>query len=195
VKLGKVDCPGVEEETRLNQTLLGYGGPTSAGESGMRRLLLAGGLAIVVLAFASQAVANTTTSVSMTFTEPIVPSSKSGDCPVAPEGFCGSGEVIPLGYATETIDFGAGCGGTCDLRTINLAGGSIFIEETFSDFRCPGVCQSGRGIGFPGSGTLTDTIIGGTGIYVDATGSLTGTVRVAGLQSQIKLSGTISFDP
>ncbi len=160
----------------------------------MRRLLLVAGLVIVSLAFASQAVANTTVSVSMTFTEPIVPGFVKG-CPVAPEGFCGSGEVIPLGHATETIDFGAGCGGTCDLRTINLAGGSIFIEETFSDFRCPGVCQSGRGIGFPGSGTLTDTIIGGTGIYVDATGSLTGTVRAAGLESQIKLSGTIHFDP
>jgi hypothetical protein len=159
----------------------------------MRRLLLAG-LAIVVLAFASQAVANTTASVSMTFTEPIVPSFKSGDCPVLPEGFCGSGEVIPLGHATETIDFGAGCGGTCDLRTINLAGGSIFMEETFSDGSCPGVCGS-RGIGQPNSGTLTDTIIGGTGIFEGATGTLVGTVTAAGLESHIKLSGTISFDP
>ncbi len=162
----------------------------------MRRLLLVAGLVIVSLAFASQAVANTTASVRMTFTEPIVPSFKSGDCPVVPDGFCGSGEVIPLGHATETIAFGAGCGGTCDLRTINLAGGSIFIEETFSDGSCPGVCQTGRrGNGFPSSGTLTDTIIGGTGIFEGATGSLTGTVRAAGLESQIKLSGTIHFDP
>jgi hypothetical protein len=161
----------------------------------MRRLLLLGALAIAVLAFASQAAANTTVQVSMTFTEPIVPGFKSGDCPVVPDGFCGSGEVIPLGHATETIEFGAGCGGTCDLRTIYLAGGSILIEETFSDFQCPGVCQTGRGIGFPGSGTLTDTIIGGTGIYEGATGSLTGTVRAAGLESQIQLSGTIHYDP
>ncbi|MFN2628948.1 MAG: hypothetical protein ABR569_09980 [Gaiellaceae bacterium] len=160
----------------------------------MRRLLLLGVLAIAVLAFSSQAAANTTVQVSMTFTEPIVPAFKSGDCPVVPEGFCGSGEVIPLGHATETIDFGAGCGGTCDLRTIYLAGGSILIEETFSNFACPGVCGS-RGLGQPTSGTLTDTIIGGTGIFEGATGSLTGTVRAAGLESQIKLSGTISFDP
>jgi hypothetical protein len=113
---------------------------------------------------------------------------------VLPEGFCGSGEVIPLGHATETIDFGAGCGGTCDLRTINLAGGSIFIEETFSDGSCPGVCGS-RGIGQPNSGTLIDTIIGGTGIFEGATGTLVGTVTAAGLESHIKLSGTISFDP
>jgi hypothetical protein len=161
----------------------------------MRRILLVGGLAIVVLAFAAQAVANTTASVTMTFTEPIVPAFKSGDCPVVPDGFCGSGQVIPLGFATETIEFGAGCGGTCDLRTIYLEGGSILIEETFSDPSCPGVCQTGRGNGFPGSGTLTDTIIGGTGIYEGATGTLTGTVKAAGLESQIKLSGTISFDP
>jgi hypothetical protein len=161
----------------------------------MRRLLLVGALVVAVLAFASQAVANTTVSVKMTFADPIVHAFKSGDCPVVPDGFCGSGEVIPLGHATETIEFGAGCGGTCDLRTIYLAGGSIIAEETFSDFRCPGACQTGRGIGRPGGGTLTDIIIGGTGIYEGATGTLTGTVWAAGLQSQIKLSGTISFDP
>jgi hypothetical protein len=161
----------------------------------LRKLLLVGGLAIAALAFASQAVANTTVSVKMTFTEPIVPAFKSGDCAVVPEGFCGSGEVIPLGHATETIEFGAGCGGTCDLRTIYLAGSSIIAEETFSDGTCPGACQTGRGIGDPNSGTLTDTIIGGTGIYEGATGTLNGTVRAAGLESQIKLSGTISFDP
>jgi hypothetical protein len=160
----------------------------------MRRLLLLGALAIAVLAFASQAAANTTVSVSMTFTEAFVPNLVQG-CPVVETGLCGSGEVIPLGHATETIEFGAGCGGTCDLRTINLAGGSIIIEETFSDFRCPGVCQTGHGNGFPNSGTLTDTVIGGTGIFVGATGSLTGTVRAAGVESQIKLSGTIHYDP
>jgi hypothetical protein len=130
----------------------------------------------------------------MHFTEPIVPGFVQG-CPVVQTGFCGSGEVIPLGHASlETIEFGAGCGGACDLRTIYLTGGTILIEETFSDFRCPGVCGS-RGLGAPGSGTLTDTIIGGTGVYSRASGSLSGTVRAAGLESQITLSGTVSFDP
>ena len=159
----------------------------------MRRLLFLAGLVTSILAFASPAMANTTISVSMTFTEPIVPAFKSGTCPVVPEGFCGSGEVIPLGHATEMIDFGAGCGGTCDLRTINLPGGSIIIDETFSNPACPGVCQPNKAA--PGSGVLTDTVVGGTGIFTDATGSLSGTVRAAGLQSQIKLSGTIHYDP
>jgi hypothetical protein len=130
-------------------------------------------------------------SVSLTFTEPIVPFIKSGDCPVSPEGFCGRGEVIPFGQATEMIDFGAGCGGTCDLRTINLAEGSLFLEETFSNFECRGTCQ--RNPAEPVTGTLTDVIIGGTGIFEGATGTLTGNVKAAGRQSQVKLSGTITL--
>jgi hypothetical protein len=139
-----------------------------------------------------------TISVSMTFTEPVAPAFK-GDCPVFPEGFCGSGEVIPFGHATETIDFGAACGGACDLRTINLAQGSIFIEETFSDFACRGSCHSSPV--FPMSGTLTDVIVGGTGTFGGATGELSGTVSAAvgGSQpvgqSQIKLAGTITLAP
>jgi hypothetical protein len=158
-----------------------------------RALLLLAAVLGTSLAFASHAAANTTTSVSMTFTEPIVPAFKSGTCPVVPEGFCGSGEVIPLGHATEMIAFNAGCSGACDLRTITLAGGSIFLEETFSNEACPGVCQPNPAE--PDFGTLTDTVIGGTGTFSGATGSLSGTVRAAGLQSQIKLSGTLSFDP
>ena len=159
----------------------------------MRRVLLLASLATAALAFAASASANTTVSVTMHFTEPIVPGFVQG-CPVADHGFCGNGEVIPLGHASDTIEFGFGCGGSCDLRTIYLADGTIVMEETFSDFRCPGVCGS-RGLGHPGSGTLTDTVIGGTGAYSGATGSLSGTVRFAGLERQITLSGTISFDP
>jgi len=79
--------------------------------------------------------------------------------------------VIPFGQATETIEFGA-CGEGCDFRTINLAGGSIFIEETFSNGDCPGACQPNKAE--PASGTLTDVIVGGTGIFEGATGTLTG---------------------
>jgi hypothetical protein len=165
----------------------------------MRRfVLLLCGMALS-LAFASQAMASTTVSVSMTFAEPVAPAFKSGDCPVFPEGFCGSGEVIPFGHATETIDFGAGCGGACDLRTIDLAQGSIVIEETFSDFTCRGSCHAGPTL--PTSGTLTDVIVGGTGLFAGAAGELSGTVRTtAGVstpigQSQVQLSGSITLAP
>lgn len=125
----------------------------------------------------------------MTFTEPAV----NPGCPVHGTGFCGSGWVIPLGFATETVEFGAGCDGTCDLRTIYLAGGSILIEETFSNPQCPGSCHGN--IAEPVSGTLTDVIIGGTGTFVGVTGTLSGTVRAAGQTSQVKLSGAITFGP
>jgi hypothetical protein len=158
------------------------------------RVALLFGLVVFCLAFASQAVAGTTVSVSMTFTEPVV----NKDCPLdvgggPGQGFCGSGEVIPLGHATETIEFFAGCGGTCDLRIIHLDGGSIFIEETLSNGQFPGSSENSRGINpFPPfRGTLTDVVIGGTGIFEGATGTLSGTVRFEGFTSQIKLSGTI----
>ncbi|HKD32785.1 MAG TPA: hypothetical protein VKB73_04865 [Gaiellaceae bacterium] len=158
-----------------------------------RLLLLLACLATAALAFAVSASASTTVSVSIHFTEPIIPGFVHG-CPVADHGFCGTGQVSPLGRANETIEFGFGCGGSCDRRTIYLPGGTILIDETFSDFRCPGVCGS-RGLGEPGSGTLTDVVIGGTGTYANASGTLSGTVQAAGLESQIRLSGTIGFDP
>jgi hypothetical protein len=141
-------------------------------------------------AFASQAMAATTVPVSMTFNEPILPDILSG-CAVFPDGFCGSGQVIPFGQANETILFGGACGGNCDFRTINLASGSIFIDEFFSSPTCPGVCQPNPAA--PGSGTLTDVIVGGTGKFTGASGNLSGSVTAAGLVSVIKLSGTITL--
>ena len=158
----------------------------------MRRLTVLTAFIVLSLVLAQQAQAVTTIPFKVTFTEPIIPAVKTGDCAVFPEGFCGMGQVIPFGQATETIEFEApACGGACDFRTINLAEGSIFIEETFSDPECPGACQPNRAE--PSSGTLTDVIVGGTGIFEGATGTLTGTVRAAGPQSQIKLSGSISY--
>jgi hypothetical protein len=95
----------------------------------------------------------------------------------------GKGQLIPFGQATETIEFGA-CGEGCDFCTINLAEGSIFSEEAPSNPDCPGTCQPNRAE--PSFGTLTDVIVGGTGILEGATGTLTGTVRAAGPQSQLK---------
>jgi hypothetical protein len=52
-----------------------------------------------------------------------------------------------------------------------------------------------------GSGTITDVVIGGTGTYAGATGTLTGTVRLAvsnarpAGSSTVKLSGTITYGP
>ena len=152
------------------------------------------GLAIVLrLALASSAAAGTTSvPVKMTFAEPIVPGLVKG-CSAGPDGFCGSGQVIPFGRATETIEFNAGCSGGCDLRTIHLASGTLSIDETFSDPTCPGSCQPNPAE--PDSGLLTDVIVGGTGAFAGASGTLTGSVTAAGPQSTVRLAGTILLDP
>ena len=98
--------------------------------------------------------------VCMPMRRPRSPGIKSGRA-VFPDGFCGSGAVIPLGHATETILFGGTCGGNCDFRTINLAGGSIFPGEFFSNPACPGAYPPNPAA--PGCGTLADVIVGGTG--------------------------------
>ena len=78
--------------------------------------------------------------------------------------------------------------------------GSLILEETVSGVTCPGgVCRPG-----PlelGRGNLTDIVVGGTGIFEGATGTLTGTVRLEGSNARpagtslVKLSGTIHYDP
>jgi hypothetical protein len=45
------------------------------------------------------------------------------------------------------------------------------------------------------AGALTDTVLGGTGTYAGATGTLVGTVKAAGKTSQVKLSGAITLSP
>jgi hypothetical protein len=149
-----------------------------------------GALMLLSTAFTTQATAATTIPVSMTFTEPVIHDINSG-CAVLPDGFCGSGQVIPLGHATETILFGGACNGGCDFRTINLAGGLIYIDEFFSNPTCPGTCQPNPA--GPSSGTLNDVIVGGTGTFARASGTLSGSVTAAGPASAIKLSGTITL--
>ncbi len=110
----------------------------------------------------------------MTLVEAIVPDTHSG-CFVPEARLCGHGQVIPYGQATETIVFG---GGSCDLRTITLAGGSITLEETLSNVICPGACQPNPSEPF--SGTLTDVVASGTGQFAGVSGNLSGSVTTAG---------------
>jgi hypothetical protein len=155
--------------------------------------------AVLSLGLASIAAAAGTLQVTAHFTEPIAPQARSGECPVAPEGFCGTGIVLPFGRATESIQFGAGCGGTCDARTVVLPQGTLILDETFSNGGCRGSCNPNPA--FPQVGTLTDVVAGGTGAFAGATGTLSGSVTVAGGESkpvgesQVTLSGVITLIP
>jgi hypothetical protein len=162
----------------------------------MRLFILMLVVAATSAALVSEASASTTLSLKMTFAEPIHPSIS---CPGFPDVSCGQGEVLPLGQATEILVFGAGCGGTCDLRTITFADGSLTLDETLTGATCPQVCRPG-----PlelGRGTVADVVSSGTGIFEGATGNLTGTVSLEGSNarpagtSTVKLSGTITYGP
>jgi hypothetical protein len=161
----------------------------------MRRLLVIAGLLAASAVLASQALAGTSTvAVSATFAEPLKPALNGGCLPSPAYGVCGSGQVIPFGHATENVVFGGACGGNCDFRTINLAAGSIYTDESFSNPSCPGVC-AGRGpTGGPAFGDLTDVIVGGTGIFAGASGTLSGSVTGAGSTGVARLSGTITLN-
>lgn len=64
-------------------------------------------------------------------------------------------------------------------------------RDFFSNPTCPGSCQPNPAE--PGGGTLTDVVVGGTGMFAGATGTLNGSVFAAALQSAIKLSGAITL--
>ncbi len=146
----------------------------------------------IALATPAMAMASTATPVSMTFDEPVLENVNS-DCPafgLPNGGFCGNGVVVPYGHATEMIAFGVACGGGCDVRTVTLSSGSIVMDEYATGGACFGACAGPEP---PGRGTLSDVIVGGTGIFTGATGKLSGTVTVTSLQSQVQLSGTITL--
>jgi len=180
----------------------------SRKENPMRRVVLALVAAAAALtALASPALASTDVQVQMSFTEPAV----NPNCTVA-NGVCGTGTVDPYGPATETIAFGAGCGGTCDLRTVYLSNGTLVIDErALGDGTCPGppgpYCRPSNGQVFKPfiDVPLSDTIAGGTGIFQGATGTLSGTVsgegpvggsasgNLQGGSTRIALSGTVTL--
>ena len=160
----------------------------------MQRLLLLGGLLAISLVLVAQAIAATTVSVTMTLAEPLKAGTPGNSvCPdIGIAVNCGSGEVRPFGHATEEVNIGV-CGDTCNIREIDLAQGSIILQEQVTDFSCPGVCGS-QSFGPPGTISLADVVIGGTGIFAGATGTLNGTVRVGGWGGVVKLTGTITLN-
>ena len=151
--------------------------------------------AAVLAVSPAEAGASTTGAWRATFAEPIGGVRYSPfDCPIDSPCSSGSGEVTGLGVAQTFTEFGA-CGTTCDVRTLTFGDGStIVMAETFAFAGTPG--RSDRpnpSYGHPFAGDLTDTIIGGTGRFVGASGTASGVVTVAGGTSRVKLSGTLTY--
>lgn len=144
------------------------------GRAGLVALLTAAAL-IGGIVSAAPAAASTTVSVEGSFAEPVL----FPGCTVI--DLCGKGVLRPLGSVTESIVFDA-CGHLCDLRTINLANGSIFARE----------------LELPGG--ISGEFIGGTGDFVGATGTYSASIRfgkdpVELSASQVTLSGTLTYGP
>jgi hypothetical protein len=101
--------------------------------------------------------------------------------------------MVPFGKATEIV-VDVPCPTTCEQRTITVAQGTLVLDETLSSPSCPGVCNI-HGLGLPANAQLTDPVDGAdsSGIFAGASGTLTGTVKVAGPSVQILLSGTITL--
>jgi hypothetical protein len=163
--------------------------------SNMRRFVLVPVLLALVL-FAAPAAASSTLNFSATFNEPTGgPVHSPFSCP--PGEGCGSGEVVGVGQATETIVFN-GCGQLCDIRTISFATGStLVLFERPSNFQIPGQSYHapGHAFGHPFSVTLSDTVDGAdsTGMFAGSSGTLTGEAKVAGGMAIITLSGPIAL--
>jgi hypothetical protein len=163
----------------------------------VRRLLgLAATAFVMLVAGAGPAGASTTVAWNATLAEPIGgPLQSPFECP--PDSGCasGSGEVIGLGHVQDLVVFFA-CGNECDVRTLTFADGStIVMHEVFSNPQSPGNSAqfNGHSYGNPFSADLNDTIVGGTGRFAGATGTASGTVKVAGGVATVKLSGTVTF--
>jgi hypothetical protein len=152
----------------------------------VRRLFVLLTIAFVVaLASTGRAAATTTVTWSATFHELVTTASGIERC--APGTSCGSGEVVGLGQALDVVAFGAGCGGTCDLRTLEFQDGSrLVMEEHASNFQA-----FGQGAGRV---DLSDVIVAGTGRFAGASGSATGEATFAFRGGAVvTLSGTVTY--
>jgi len=126
------------------------------------------------------------------------PNAPEASCP--PGTSCGTATVRQLGHGSTVVVFGA-CGPACQTREVTFDDGStlqIIEEGDLADFYSPGAAGDHGYIGFglPGNPqflAITQTIIGGTGRLAGATGTATGTVKVAGGVAIISVSGTITL--
>ena len=109
-----------------------------------------------------------------------------------PGASCGSATIGQLGHvAHQCVVFNA-CGTNCELRTITFDDGStLVIHESIVSVISPGE-SSAAGANAPLFLEITQTVVGGSGRFADATGTGTGQVNLAA-NAVITASGTITL--
>jgi hypothetical protein len=134
------------------------------------------------LVVASPAMAQTTVAYQATFVE-----NGAGQVTCPPGTACGSATISGFGHvAFQILAFDA-CGPNCNIRTITFADGStLLIQESAVELIFPGNRSA------PLFLEISQTILGGTGIFEGATGSGTGRVNLAA-EAIIHASGTITL--
>ena len=162
----------------------------------VRRLVgPAGLLAALTIVAAGPALASGSVGISVTLTEPVGgPIHSAFSCPASDA--CGGGEVLGLGQVSETIVFGGPGGPGFDVRTVTFADGSrLVLDEQGSNPSVPGRSyHSVNSYGNPFHLDLTDVVDGAasTGSFAGASGTLSGSVSLAGGMAIIGLAGTVT---
>ena len=139
------------------------------------------------LAVAAPASAETTLTYQATFVE-----NAGGQATCPPGTSCGSATISGFGHvAYQIVRFNA-CGPNCHIRTITFDDGSTLrIRESVTGTVLPG-SSAKAGANAPTFLEISQTILGGTGIFEGATGSGTGRVNLAA-DAIIHASGTITL--
>lgn len=144
------------------------------------RVALACSAVVAALTLAAPATASTTLKYHATFVE-----NGAGHTTCAPGTSCGSATISGLGHVVfQSVAFGA-CGPNCHLRTITFDGGTLLIQESV-------VGQVSAGANVPLFLLISQTIVGGTGIFDGATGGGSGRVNLAA-PGIVTASGTITL--
>jgi hypothetical protein len=152
------------------------------------RFVLALAAIAACLVVAAPAMAQTTVAYQATFVE-----NGAGQVTCLPGTACGSATISGFGHvAFQSIVFNA-CGPNCNIRTITFDDEStLLIEESvIAPPVSPGNSAS-AGANAPIFLEISQTILGGTGIFEGATGSGSGRVNLAA-GAIIHASGTITL--
>jgi hypothetical protein len=171
----------------------------------MKRLAVLCCLAVAGLAAVSPAWAQTTASFSAAIDEGFGRAT-AHPCPVSEFYFwCGTGTIAGFGDVTslaELTDLSGpdpetGCFNATVTRTLTFGDGSTLVLEEIGTLCQPGNAGNAPGaaksFGNPFTIDFTWTIVSGTGRFAGASGSGTGSDRLAGDAGHAALTGTITL--